>query len=344
MDLHDATQFYYDCVAPHHEGLPVPLHDEHGKNCMVCGTHTQDYVESSENNQAWARVRCPACDSFFRSWPRAFGKSGNFTTLVSKPTKGWVVVLSQDGLSIFRNGNIKVKDSEESKGWPEIPDKRGLHPFVTRIDAPSPKAARFLAVREAMRHLRLGQPVLVFVTNDKYQTLFGSVRHTLDAKAFFYGSGGSITPIDMAKWFPRVNNLADFLIRSGEPGGALKLPKKKPVPGATPKKDASAAGDSAPQDAASLLRESVLNVVQAVTVKDGVRCFRKDENARLRKSLIGLKRSEDERSRRIGGFLLDWLNLPNDSAELVKWLIEGAVDVMDAERAVHPQTSDAPVE
>ena len=323
MDLHDATQFYYDCVAPHHEGLPVPSHDEHGKDCMVCGTHTQDYVESSAGNQAWARIRCPACDSFFRSWPRAFGKSGNFTTLVSQPTKGWVVVLSQGGLSFFRNGNIKAKDSkdsEESKSWPEIPDKRGLHPFVTRIDAPSPKAARFLAAQEAMRRLRLGQPILVFVTNDKYQTLFGSVRHTLDAKAFFYGNGDSITPIDMEKWFPRVNNLADFLIRSGEPGGALKSPKKKS------KKDASAAEDSAPQDAASLLRESVLNAMQAVTIKGGVRCFRKDENARLRKSIIGLKRAEDERSRQIGGFLLDWLNLSNDSAELVKWLIEGAIE------------------
>ena len=325
MDLHDATQFYYDCVAPHHEGLPVPLHDEHGKDCMVCGTHAQDYIESSAGNQAWARVRCPACDSFFRSWPRAFGKSGNFTTLLSKPTKGWVVVLSQDGLSIFRNGNIKVKakdsnDSEEVKGWPEIPDNRGLHPFVTRIDAPSPKVARFLAVQEAMRRLRLGQPVLVFVTNDKYQTFFGSVRHTLDAKAFFYGNGDSITSIDMEKWFPRANHLADFLMQSGEPGGALKSSKKKP------KKDEIAAEDTVPQDAASLLREIVLNTVQAVTVKDGVRCFRKDENARLRKSIIGLKRAEDERSRRIGGFLLDWLNLPNDSAELVKWLIDGAVD------------------
>ncbi len=322
MDLHDATQFYYDCVAPHHEGLPVPSHDDHGKACMVCGTHTKDYIESTVSNQAWASIRCPACDSFFRSWPRAFGRSGNFSTLVSKPAKGWVVVLSQDGLSIFRNGNIKVKDSEESKGWPEIPDKRGLHPFVTRIDAPSPKAARFMGVMDAMRRLQSGQTVLVFATNDKYETFFGSFRPTMDAKAFFYGNGDSITPIDMEKWFPRVNNLADFLIRSGEPGGALKSPKKKS------KKDASAAEDSAPQDAASLLREreSVLNAVQAVTVKDGVRCFRKDENARLRKSIIGLKRAEDERSRQIGGFLLDWLNLPNDSAELVKWLIEGAIE------------------
>ncbi|MHB8365507.1 MAG: hypothetical protein ACYDB0_00625 [Acidithiobacillus sp.] len=321
MDLHDTTQFYYDCVTPHHEGLPVPSHDGHGKDCMVCGTRSQDYIESPVDNQAWARIRCPACDSFFRSWPRAFGKSGNFTTLVSKPTKGWVVVLSQGELSIFRNGNIKVKDSEESKGWPEIPDKRGLHPFVTRIDAPSPKAARFLAVQEAMRRLRLGQPVLVFVTNDKYQTLFGSIRHTLDAKAFFYGSGESITPIDMEKWFPRVQYLADFLIQSGEPGGALKSPKKKPKKGAENE-------ESVPQDAVSLLRENVLNAVQAVTIKDGIRCFRKDENANLRKSIIGLKRAEDERSRRIGGFLLDWLNLPNDSAELVKWLIEGSLDCL----------------
>ncbi len=346
MDLHDATQFYYDCVSSHNDGLPVPLSSDHGKTCMVCGTLTHEYVLDTRPNQAQFGTRCPACNVFFESWTRAFGRSGNLSSLLSKATKGWVVVVSQDGLSLFRNENVKAKpkksaaqvvsgmeeeqeravDAEAMKGWPEIPDKRGLHPFVTRVDAPSAKAARFLAVCDAMNRLHAGHTVMVFATNDKYSDFFGSIRPTMDATAFFYGKGASSVSIDMGKWFPRVKLLSDFLMATAKPGSA---PKKKI-------KDTKNTDEDSPSDPVTVMREAVLKCVQAVTLKEGVRCYSTKEDARLRKTLVGFKRDNDEELCHMSGILLDWLNLPDASAELVNWLIGGAIEYKESANKAHP--------
>lgn len=346
MDLHDATQFYYDCIAPHHDALPATLFSDHGKACMVCGTHTHEYILDTRPNQAQFGTRCPACNVFFESWTRAFGRSGNLSSLLSKATKGWVVVVSQDGLSLFRNENVKAKpkkdappvvssmedeqeqvaDAEAMKGWPEIPDERGLHPFVTRVDAPSAKAARFLAVCDAMNRLQAGQTVMVFATNDKYSDFFGSIRPTMDATAFFYGKGASLVSVDMEKWFPRVKLLSDFLMATAKPGSA---PKKKV-------KDTKGTDEDSPNDPVTVMREVVLKCVQAVTLKEGVRCCSAKEDARLRKTLVGFKRDNDERSCQMANVLLEWLNLPDAAAELVNWLIGGAIEQKESANKAQP--------